>query len=371
MNSEPSSPRRKAGRPAKRSRTWVSVAAESREIYFDEEPPLLKERQPPHQVLKKVVIPVNGRSSIGSSLSSVLDVSSEYDTPGTSVVVTPAKSAMKGGSIERAMRANSSYQSKETLGKRKRKHLADDELMEADALLAQNLQEQEYADGQDEVSRPRGAFKRLVVDSEESLLSDLSREHSLDPNDFPKLDTPTIEMPKRRSPTALLSRIAPGHVDRGCSQEESTDEDEILRSLVHKNKATSAIRRTALPSRAARDSANQSIKNRVSRGILDGEDSDQSDHSDDVSLFGSATLSDAFEESEDTDGEAGNIINPASSLRTAVAARSLSSAPTDGPATGRERTGRRGAPSAQNNNSIRGRRSWQRRVEDRVSRDCL
>ncbi len=335
----------------------MSAAAEPADMDLDEEPLSAKEKknQPPQQVLKKVVIPVNSRSSIASSLSSVRDQSSEYDTPGTSVAVTPAESLVKGEPFfKRPSRISSnmtSYQPGEPF-KGKRKRLEVDELMEADAMLAQRLQEQEY--GEDHEVTP--AFRRVrngpVGDSEESSLSDLSREHSLDPDDSPGLAIVTSERPNRRRHKVLLSQTAP-------AEEESLDEEELSEIPVTRNKRAKTDHRTSLPSRAPRDSAaNKSIKDKTSSRILDSEDSDLSDYSDDVSLFGSDIGSDAFEDSEDADEDADDV---------GGAANNSPSAPTAIPSTGRRGTVRRGAPSAQATNSTRGRRSWQRRVEDRVS----
>ena len=372
-NPESASPRRKAGRPSNRSKTRMSAASELEDL--DEKALLAKEKTQrfPQQVLKKVVIPVNGRSSIASSLSSVRDHSSEYDTPGTSVVVTPAESLMKeqrSSTRPSRISSNTPYQPKEPF-KGKRKRLEGDEFMEADALLAQRLQEQEYGEDQDVASRLRGTRNGPIDDSEDSLLSDLSREHLPDPDGFPELDIPASARPTRRRIKALPSQAAPTDIEDDRSQVESLDEDEISETSMPMKKRVRTNHRTSLPSRAARDSANKSIKDRTSRRILDSEDSDLSNHSDDVSLFSSDVDSDAFEDSEDADEEAGDVIGVANSYTTAVTANNPSSAPTVTPSAGRRGAGRRGAPSAHATNSTRGRRSWQRRVEDRVSSEML
>ena len=368
------SPRRKASRPARRSKPGVSSAAESGDRDLDDEPLSAKRNQLPQQVVEKVVIPINGRSSLASSLSSVLDQSSEYDTPDTSMIVTPAESlAREERSLKCPRRMNSnisSYQPKEPfMGKRKRLEVG--ELIEADALLAQKLQEQEYGEDQEMASGSGRARNALVDDSEESLLSDLSREHSPHPDDFPKLEISAPGRSYRRRPKALLSQTAPADVEVDWSRDEFLDGDEASKFPVPDKKRIKINDGTSLPARAARVSANECITDSASRGVLDSEDSDLSDHSDDVSFFGSDLVSDASEDSEDAVGEAGNIVGAANSLTTAVAARNLSSAPSTPPATGRRGTGRRGAPSAQAANPTRGRRSWQRRVEDRVSSELL
>lgn len=369
VNPEPSSLLRKAGRPSNRSKTLLSAASEFEDL--DEEPSFAMEKtdQFPQQVLKKVVIPVNGRSSIASSLSSVRDHSSEYDTPGTSVVVTPAESLMKGErSSKRPSRlsSNTFYQPEEPF-KGKRKRLEVDELMEADALLARRLQEQEYGEDRDVAPRPTRIRNGQIEDPEDSLLSDLSRDQSPDPEDFPQLDLSTSTRPNRRRRKAFLLQSAPADIKGDPSQEESLEEDEFSETPMPRNKRAKTDHRTSLPSRAARDSANKSITDEISRQILDSEGSDLSDQSEDVSLFSSDVGSDAFEDSEEADEEAADVVRVATSYTTAVAANNSSSAPTAIPSTGRRGAGRRGAPSAQATNPTRGRRSWQRRVEDRVS----
>ena len=318
-----------------------------------------KRDQLPQRVIKKVVIPVNHRSSIASSLSSVPDQSSECDTPGTSIVVTPAESLVKEErSFNRPVRVSGNIPSHwpegSLKGKRKR--------LEADALLAQRLQEQEYGEDQEVAPRRRRARNGLVEDSEESLPSVLGREHSPDPNDLPGLDISTAGRANRRLHKHLLSQAIPADVEGDRSPDESFDEDQISETPMPRKKRIKTICRTSLPSRAARDSANNSIIDRTSRRILDSEDSDLSDHSDDVSLFGSDIDSDESEDSEDVDEVADDVAGAANSVTTAVAANNISVIP----ATGR-RGGRRGAPTVQANNPTRGRRSWQRRVEDRVS----
>ena len=348
----------------------MSAAAESGDVDLDEEPLSANRYQLHERILDKVVIPVNGRLSVASSISSVLDQSSDYDTPGTSIIVTPAESLIKEGrSLKRPSRMSSninSYRAKETfMGKRKR--LEVDELMEADALLAQELQGQEYGEDQDNVSRSRRARNTRVDDSEGSLLSHLSLEHSPDPDGFPRPNISTAGGTGRRRPNALLSQTAAVDADSGSSRDESLDEDESLEIPVRRNKRIKTNNPTSVPSRAARVSANKCITDRTSREVFDSEDSDLSDHSDDVSLFGSDNVSDASEDSEDANGDTGDILGTANSLTTAAATSNLTSASSTIPATGRRATGRRRAPSTQATNATRGRRSWQRGVEDRVS----
>ena len=349
----------------------MPAAAESGDMDSDNESLSAKKSQRPQQVLQKVVIPVNSRSSLVSSLSSTLDQLSEYDTPDTSMIVTPAESMVKGEQSVKhpnTISSNRSYHHCNKPFKGKRKRLEVDELIAADAILAKELQEQEYREDQEAASRSRSTRSVLIDDSEMSLLSEPSEERSPDPEDPPKLDTSTPRRFSRRRPKAWSSQNALIDVGVGWSQDESLGEDAISKVPIPKKKRMKRNNGTALPSRAARASANKIITDSSSRRILDSEDSDLSELSDDVSLFGSDVISDASGVSEDTDEEAGDVIGSANSLTTALAAASnLSSGSSAIPATGRRGTGRRGASSTQATNSTRGRRSWQRRVEDRVS----
>lgn len=340
----------------------MSAAAEYEDMDVGGEPLTAKEKrkQLPQQVLKKVVVPVNGRSSTASSLSSVRDQSSEHDTRNTSIIVTPPESLVKEErSLKCPSRTSSSIPSvqPEIQCKGKRKRLELDELLEADALLAQKLQEREYREDNEMAPRLRRARNGPIEDSEDSsLLSNLNREHSPDPDDFSELDMASSGKPSRRRHKALLWRIVPADVEGDRFQEETLDESEISEIPVPRNKRVKTIHRTSLPSRAARDIANKSIKDKSSSGILDSEDSGLSDRSDGVSLFGSDLGPDAFEDSEDADEGPDDVVG----AENMTFMNNPSSAPTASPATGRR--GHRGAT-----NPTRGRRSWQRRIEDRVS----
>lgn len=346
----------------------MSASAEYGDIESDEGSLRTKPNQLPPQVLEKVVVPVKGRLSFASSLSSVLDQSSEYDTPDTSIVVTPAESVVKEEREERSLsrpsrtsRTVTSYQPKERfMGKRKR--LAVEELMENDALLAEELQKQEYSGDQEVASRTRRARNALLEDPEESFLSDLSRERSPAPDDCPKFDISTSGRSNRRRSKALPSQITPVDLEMGWSVDELLEEDDISETQLPRNKRVKTDNRTTLPSRAARASANTSITDRTFRGVLNGEESDLSDLSDDGSLFGSDIISDASEDSEDADGEAGDVVGTANSLTSAKAASNLPSTSSAVPGTRRRRV-----RSTQATNPTRGRRSWQRRIEERVS----
>lgn len=201
-------------------------------------------------------------SSISSLFSSRRDQSSEYDTPGTSAVATPAESAIKvetlsrltmGGNAVTQIRQRRTLPLSGANAKRKREEVDEfaEVTMEADALLAQALQEEEYQ----ELAPNRGRSaksRRLTKDSEEG-------DHvSGSSSEFSAWEAP-IDVGR---PTAAKTKISGG---------------------------------ISLPSRAARDSARKSIADKASIGILDTENSELSDY---ISEFDSEDS-----ESEDSVGE--------------------------------------------------------------------
>lgn len=265
------------------------------------------------QVLEKVVVPMNSPPSVASSLSSARDQSSEYDTPATSAVATPAESLGKATSSV----MTTGRTGKAAKGKRKRSEV--DELVEADALLAKSLQEQEYDEDPQVGTKSKTARKAPIEDSDDevSLLSDVAMGNSPDADDI-------------------------------------DDSEEVNATTSRRRKA---VPRISLPSRAARDSAKKSLKDRASHQVIDSEDSGLSDHASDESVFLSDIDSDAFHDSEEgdedldvarsTNGMTGT--NTASALATATQARRQ----------------RGGAPSAQ------ARQSWRdRRIQGLVDRVC-
>ncbi|KAM0802863.1 hypothetical protein BDR22DRAFT_99995 [Usnea florida] len=246
VNSEASS-RRKPGRPANRSEPIRSRTTNLGITILDDDSVSAKgniSRHPP-QVLKEVAIPLGGRSSISSSLSSVRDESSEYDTPGTSTVVTPAESLMKEGrSMKRPSRISSSNltcHSEESF-KGKRKRMVVDELLEADAILARELQEQEYGKDEQAAAKPMSVRKELIEDSEESLLSDSRGENSLEVGDSAVFDLSLPKRSNRGRRKAWLSQVPPTDVKGEQSQEESSIEEEISESLMPKVKRSVTVR---------------------------------------------------------------------------------------------------------------------------------
>ncbi|KAL8781782.1 MAG: hypothetical protein Q9203_000119 [Teloschistes exilis] len=202
------------------------------------------------EVLKEIAIPAaefkipsrRGRpmpspsvSSNGSALSSVRGRSSDYETPGTSAVVTPAESLGKG---VRSVRQQSKLSRPSLLGlehtslkgKRKRDVIDLDDIADADAILAQALQEEEYAAEDVKPKKVRRAPRILIPDSDDDLdlLSDLD-------------------------------------------DEDVMEVDPITR------KSSAVNRRSSLPARSARDEAKKSIRRKASRQIQDTDESALSD----------------------------------------------------------------------------------------------
>jgi len=156
-------------------------------------PPLAENQaHPPRRVLKEVSIPTAvpamrsnpakcrgaspSPSTVASSRSTGRGQSSEYDTPMTSAVATPAESMMKGEtSIRRRGRPAKaiSLLQKQSLGKRKR---VDEDEIEADAALAQALQASEYGEIPAKTITGSRNSRRVIKDSDDddSMLSELS-----------------------------------------------------------------------------------------------------------------------------------------------------------------------------------------------------
>lgn len=221
-------------------------------------------------------------SSSSSLLSSRHDQSSEYDTPGTSAVATPAESAIKVETSSRlTMRGSAVTQTRHqrTLpqsganGKRKRGEVDGyvEVTMDADALLAHALQEEEYREPAP--SRGRLAKARRLIEYSEEV------DH------------------------------ASGSSSEFSALEASID---VGRPKAMKNKIGGGI---ALPSRAARDNARKSIADKATIGILDTEDTELSD----VSEFDSEDLeseASVGEEDEDLGQQPDIIAAPATAPST-------------------------------------------------------
>ena len=290
----------------------------------------IKSRKFPRQqvktLLKEVAIPSSrvssskGRSgrilasqspsSVDSILSTSRDRSAEYDTPATSAAVTPAEilgKSLSSKALETQGRRTlpNSKSMTSTRGKRKREDV--DELVEADALLAQALQEEEYEEESEEAklkrARPRKAPRNMIDDSDEdSLLSDLPQE----------------------------------------------DLDEVFPPKPEKTKKSG---RTSLPLRAARESAKKSITAEVSREVMDTDDSD------DISFMYSDADLDSIEDADDDD-----LIFPSISTTAAMAP-----VPTT-PARNQSSTSRRARLPRRDPQRVNNRRQrMQRRTGSRVS----
>ena len=152
------------------------------------------------QILDKVVIPTS-RSSLGSSLSSTRDLASDTDfTPATSVAVTPAETLPKATSKQ--WTAGRAIQRPNALSKGKRRRTTEDELAEADILLAQSLQEQEWNQTAQEPSRFKRRRLQALKDDEdhdESLDLDSDGNETSSDEDIPLIST-RVQVKKRAVP---------------------------------------------------------------------------------------------------------------------------------------------------------------------------
>lgn len=270
------------------------------------------------RVLKEVAIPANtfkapvrqGRnlssrtpSTMGSALSSVRGQSSEYETPGTSAAVTPEESLFKAPSNQGPYGFKRSAVPK---GKRKRSVSGADNTLDADALLAQALQEEEYAE--DDVKPPQARRARMaLLDG-----SDKDMEYAFQiPKDL--LDDSDNEF-------------------GGLSDLSDIDSAKAGSSSRKRPKLTS---RSSLPSHSARDQARRSIKQKASEQIQDSDESAMSELSEFISEVDSDDLNEESEASEDDVDESNDtsravsaqipaapqISTPAAAPATAIARR--------------------------------------------------
>ena len=220
------------------------------------------------QILKNVVVPAS-RSSLGSSLSSVQDHSSDNDTPATSIAVTPAgrtspKPRSNKVSVSSSLQLTSSI-------KCKRKRNTEDDLLEADDILARTIQEHEW----------KGKASTKILKRQrrlEILDSDDVRDTEADRNQFQTiLDFSDDDLPLVKNQTF-------------CSR---------------------------LPSRAARDSAKNLILSGKSRRILDSEE----DNSSELSDFSAFTIdqedSDVLDNSESSQNDS-DVSNDAGGASTSI-----------------------------------------------------
>ncbi|MCJ1438942.1 DNA repair protein rad16 [Xylographa pallens] len=200
--------------------------------------------------------PSHSPSAASSVLSSYRENSNDDDTPFTSAAVTPAEFSIEGrktrlptdgmtNSLSKNGRCRGINTPSSLKGKRKRKRTTDVEMAEQvmdDALLAQSLQEQEYAEAnvQQIMPKKRGR-KSKILDSEDEV--DDSVEISSQVND-----------------------------DQSSRHSSSQHDRE-------KVKRVKAIGSTFLPSRAARDSARKSIAEKASMIIVDSDEEELSEMS--------------------------------------------------------------------------------------------
>ena len=214
----------------------------------DDKPLVTKQAQRAKKVLKEVAIrstvptmqsslekriePSPSPSTIGSSRSTGRGQSSEYDTPLTSAVATPAESMTKGEPSMRHRGRPAKFTSPAQVSSTgKRKRMDDDELA-ADAALAQILQAEEYG-GTGSVAAPKSRLSRRVIedsDEDESMLSELS-------------------------------------------------EAELVEDLAPSNKRAKSSKRTVLPARRARNVASDSLTGNAINAIEDSEEDSESEFS--------------------------------------------------------------------------------------------
>ena len=265
------------------------------------------------QVLKKVVIPAS-RSSLGSSLSSVRDQSSEVDTPATSAIMTPAEPPPK--KRRRSVVASAPIgQISVLMGKRRR--TTKDDLLVADGLLAETLQNGEWAEEMSHHSTSRQ--ERIVPISDEPNVSmdvNVFEGEGLSGNDVPS---------RKRRRTSYLSL--------SCS-----------------SRASSRTRK--------------SFKLRTTRPVLDSEDDDLSESSD-VSAFTVGKDDPAtFEDSEDAQDYLGAVSDTTSESVVATDIGTSASQNVSGTvAQPRQGRGRRSQPDNRT-----ARRRWNG-MEDRAIRE--
>ncbi|KAL8773128.1 MAG: hypothetical protein Q9209_001804 [Squamulea sp. 1 TL-2023] len=252
-------------------------------------------------------------SSSVSALSSIRDQSIEdYDTPGTSAVVTPAESLDRGrrspGQPRKLHRGSllSMEDGSTTYGKRKRVTSAAANFIDADALIAAALQEEEYAGNDGKSSSAKRANKKSILDSDEDM--------------------------------ETLSEI--------------TDDPIELNTLSRKRPKLSG--HPSLPSRSARDQAKQTIRRKAYQKIPNSDESDVSEFSEVISELDSDD-SEAFEASEDESvaaGQASSSVLPTTTpINTSTAAMRA--------ANRRNRTNRQASSQG-------GPRGWRARMVDRL-----
>ena len=202
------------------------------------------------------VQPSRSPSSIGSMVSYGQDQLSEYETPGTSAVVTPAEPFSKRGQVVQRPKTLGSLPSgrisrkAETKGKGKR--TAEEDLVEADARLARALQEQEYDDS----------------------------------------DSMPLAGKKRRAPLRV-TEVSPSDDEQDGEAVSSDSGFETHQRTIQSTKRVKTNSGLSLPSRAAGAKARKSLAEQTLAGIVDSEDSALSDFIDsDSEMFNASEVAD-------------------------------------------------------------------------------
>ncbi|KAL8687776.1 MAG: hypothetical protein Q9224_005053 [Gallowayella concinna] len=222
------------------------------------------------------VITSRSPSSSISALSSIIDQSTDYETPGTSAVVTPAESIGKGrrpfGHRSKVDRGSLLGIADGTTikGKRKRDSSGLSEFVDEDADLARALQEEEYAEDDWRPSSATRAPKTSVHDTDDEI---------------------DVQLKLSKEDSAVLGPSS--------------------------RKRAKLSGRSSLPSRSAREEAKRSIRRKASQQIQDSDESPLSE----LSEFISEGDSDDFDESEaieDDVSESDGVGQGSSVLPTAV-----------------------------------------------------
>ena len=268
------------------------------------------------QVLKQVVIPAS-HSSLGSSLSSFRDFSSESDTPATSVAVTPAETFPPSTHVKQLTRASVPVRLTSS-AKGKRKRTAEDDLLEADELLAQTLQEREW-----------------VEDVPSKLATKRRRRHVQDSDD---------------------ESIDASH-ENSEANEDSSDDD---LPLVNRRKL---VMQDRLLTRNARDSAKKPITSRSSQPIQDREEDDNMSDLSDVS---GSTIDTHYSPASDDSDDFQASSEGTNDMRVSASAVVASSSTHASASNATRRSTARGRHAQRQNRAPR--RRWQV-VEDRAIRE--
>ena len=309
------------------------------------------QRKRTSQVLESVVVPANNCSSTGSSLSSVRDQSSEVDTPGTSLAVTPAEPLIEEDHLAQRMTDSSnktaSRSKSQVSSNGKRKRGVEDEFINADARLAQALQEDEYNEPPAPASSKRGR-KPCVADSDD------------DPLTSSPLQVSSLLVPQksRKHMSAAKPASYPRHPFEAGSGEVS-GYSQAAGALTAKKARTTL--RTSLPPRSAREAATEAMNGTRVSNVVDSEDSESSDDMSNASSFESELDSEVFQVSDDS--EEAEPIDALAALPDPTP-RSINTASST--AAPRQR---RRAPAARTPNTYRHRRRFG--VEDRVHKKAL